>query len=191
MSDEDYIALLIGRIVMSWGLIDEGIWSEIVRFELHKRPGTFPHELKIAGSWNGRVKCWRQLCASICQGDQIKLSAVDRVITKMNKDIIVRHHLAHGYALLFKIGRRGVRTKRPNLHIHQHRETTKRLLANQEAFKRDPKMEFWAEDLHPMYTIEELEEHIENVAKIKAEFESASYGVLPRSIGPLHREGKP
>jgi len=52
-------------------------------------------------------------------------------------------------------------------------------------------MEFWAEDLHPMYTIEELEEHIENVAKIKAEFESASYGVLPRSIGPLHREGKP
>jgi len=57
VSDEDYIALLIGRIVMSWGLIDESIWSEIVRFELHKRPGIFPHELKIAGSWGCPDHC--------------------------------------------------------------------------------------------------------------------------------------
>jgi hypothetical protein len=94
--------------------------------------------------------------------------------------------LLTGNAVLFKMGRRGVRTKRPNLHIYQHRETVKRILENQEAFKRDPTIELWAEDLHPMYTIEELEAHIENVSKLRAEFERASSAVLPRPQ-PLSR----
>jgi hypothetical protein len=104
----------------------------------------------------------------------------------MKKDIVVRHHLAHGYPILFKKGRRGVRTNRPNLHIHEYRETKKRILENEEAFKRDPTITFWAEDLHPIYTIEELEAHIENIAKLKAEFESASSAILPR-LPPLSR----
>ena len=36
-----------------------------------------------------------------------------------------------------------------------------------------------------MYTIEELEAHIENIAKLKAEFESASSAILPPSPAAL------
>ncbi|HUB63662.1 MAG TPA: hypothetical protein VL996_04325, partial [Methylocella sp.] len=133
VSDEDYIALLIGRIIMGWGLIDQLIYSEILRF----------HKLKIDDRFTHRLKHWRQLCVSVCQSDQTKISAIDRVMTKMKMDSLVRHHLAHGFALLFKLGRRGVCPNRPNLHIYEYRETTKRLRANQEAFKRDPTMKFW------------------------------------------------
>ena len=182
MSDEDYIALLIGRVIMGWGRIDYLLDAEIIRFELQKQPEILPHELKIKNSFEGRVRYWGQLCASICQSDQPKLSAVDCVSTKMKEDVLIRHHLAHGYVVLLKLGRRGTRTERPNLHIFLHKELTKRVGESEEAFKRDPTIKFWAEDLHPMYTIEELEAHIENIAKLREEFESASFAIFPRSV---------
>jgi hypothetical protein len=39
---------------------------------------------------------------------------------------------------------------------------------------------FWAEDLHPMYTVEELETHIENVSKLKEEFERLATSICFR-----------
>ena len=37
LSDEDYIALLIGRAIMTWGMIEQLIYSEITRLQNIRR----------------------------------------------------------------------------------------------------------------------------------------------------------
>ena len=44
-SEEDYIALLIGRAIMTWGMIEQLIYSEITN---HGNPPMHPHEIESA-----------------------------------------------------------------------------------------------------------------------------------------------
>jgi hypothetical protein len=177
ISDEDYIALLIGRVIMAWGLIDQLLFSAILRLESHKAPKP-PFEIQIDERFEHRLKC-RKLCVETCQNDHTKMTRVDRVLGKIRKASALRHHLAHGYIVSFRLGRRGKKTERPNLHVIEHREATKRLLKNIESHKKDPTHTFWAEDLHPIYTIEDIEAHLRVANAIISEVQVATEAILP------------
>lgn len=87
---------------------------------------------------------------------------------------MLRHHLAHGYTILLRLGRRGQKTERLTLHVIEHHETVKRVCQNLEQHKKDPKRTFFAEDLHPMYAIEELEQYIRKAQKIVDDFQAVT-----------------
>jgi len=52
-SEEDYIALLIGRAIMTWGMIEQLIYSEITK---SRNPPMHPHEIEIEKRFGHRIK---------------------------------------------------------------------------------------------------------------------------------------
>jgi hypothetical protein len=174
MSDADYIALLIGRIIIGWGRLDQLLNSEIERLMLPGQPGVWPHELKIIDSFTARLDMWGRFCASMCPNDPAKLIAVTSLVDVIKKEVNLRHDLAHGFATLSKLGRRGIETKRLNVHIHRRKETQKRLAENAKSYEQDNALQFWAEDLNPMYTTWDLEAGVNTISNLETEFRQAA-----------------
>jgi hypothetical protein len=178
LSDKDYVAFLIGRIIMAWGVIDQRLYFDIIRFERVAKPHLYPYQVSVDSRFEHRLSEWRRLCVSLSHGSSRKASAVDRAITSIKNLVSVRHHLAHGYIYLLKIGRGGTRTERPCIHVAEYRETAKRIRVYEAAAAANPDRRVYASDLHPVYSIEELETHLYHVADLTTRFVAASEAIL-------------
>ena len=169
-------AYVIGRISMAWGLIEQRLYHDIIRFQQAKNKNLYPHEAEIAATFDDRVKQWRRLCASITA----KLSDVDRVITRLNSLALVRHHVAHGYPIYFKgFPNTEQLPSQPYLEIIEHRETTTRLLRHIKLAKEKKLGRVWATDLYARYTLTDLENKWKELEKLGSDLFAASDGVLP------------
>jgi hypothetical protein len=109
----------------------------------------------------------------------VRIQSLDVLLKGIREAAPLRHHLAHGYTVIFPLGRRGKKSSRPNLHIMEHEELVKRLRENLEAHRKDSSRVFWAEDLHPLYTIEDLNSHIANAETITAKFQEVMAEIKP------------
>ena len=99
----DQAALLIGRLIMSWGLFDQRLYSQIIFFECQKyirKPTGDPPARKdiVDYRFEVRVKRLRKLSQELCYADPKIMSRVDDVLRRLKELSLIRHHVAHGYS---------------------------------------------------------------------------------------------
>jgi hypothetical protein len=186
-------AYVIGRIVMAWGLIEQKLYTDVVRFQQATNPKLYPHDADVASTFDGRLKLWRQLASSACSADRARMSHVDRALGKIKKLGLVRHHLAHGYAIFLP----GSRTRsghwpsEPFLEMVEHREAVTRIKKYTEMARKNPGLRVWASQLQPRYTISELEVRLRELEDLGDDLMKASDAILstPR-LAKLPKRGR-
>lgn len=109
ISEEDYVALIIGKIIIAWGKIDQWIFSEIsglqqllaVRLMRQKSDGINFEELQseniqIDDRLKHRIKQWRRAACKFFGEKSPIISEIDREIQIITKKAKTRHRIAHG-----------------------------------------------------------------------------------------------
>lgn len=178
LSDDDYLAFLVGKITMCWGNIDQLLCFDIVRFATAENPSAYPHEIKIDDRFKMRVSHWRRICVGRAD-DRDKVSAIDKAVERIHSTSSIRHIIVHGQVFTFTPNISG--PKKPKVYVFEHRETTKRLSKVAEVAKQHPvAARLMAADLHPSYSIEELEEYVRKSTALFNQMRAASEAILPR-----------
>ncbi|MGA8755453.1 MAG: hypothetical protein WB611_03855 [Stellaceae bacterium] len=157
----DCVALLIGRLIMAWGLFDQRLYSQIILFESEKYmsnpKGDAPTiEQIIDYSFEKRTRKLRRLALELSISDKNTMKKVDDIIRRLTELSQIRHHLAHGYV---RIGSAPGQPLAVEIISHRERWEGQRILTRKilkDGYK--PK----AEDLRSSYTFEQL-----NDAKVK------------------------
>ncbi|MFZ3237727.1 MAG: hypothetical protein WA184_20470 [Stellaceae bacterium] len=102
LGPNDWAALVIGRLIMSWGLFDQRLYAQIILFESEKYmndpSGDAPTIEKIIEySFKKRIERLRKLAFELSEADKNTMRKVDEIIPKLKELSQIRHHLAHGY----------------------------------------------------------------------------------------------
>jgi hypothetical protein len=175
----DQAALLVGQLIMSWGLFDQRLYSQIIFFECRKyirRPtGDPPAREDIADyRFEVRLKRLRKLSHELCYGDPKIMSRVDDVIRRLKQLSLIRHHLAHGYSRVLSLPGAQLRVE-----IKEHREQWKKedvvaKIVLEQRYRPTIK------DLDTSYTFEELAEAKRKTDRLYEEFSEVCTSVAKR-----------
>jgi hypothetical protein len=178
LSVKDYVALLIGKAVMHWGEVDQILYNDITRLAIHSGSKKYPHEVEIEDTFEARIKSWRK---ALLAADAKAGSLADKAIRAVNREILMRHILVHGYVVVIPIGPRGERGGQW-LHVTNHRETANRIKEITKRAARTPGIRVMASDLHPIYSVAEMENHIAAAEGAVKLLRAAGEAVLPRPV---------
>jgi hypothetical protein len=100
---DERLALIIGKIILAYGRLDQQLWSilaimalkhasdQVVRGE---RQWMEPEE--IDKRFDRRLAHYRRLCAALSQNDSSVLAIVDRMLNEIRDVERIRAHMAHG-----------------------------------------------------------------------------------------------
>lgn len=178
LSVKDYVALLIGRAIMHWGEVDQILYNDITRLAIHGGSKKYPHDLEIKDTFEARIKSWRK---ALLAADTKAESLADKAIGAVNREILMRHILVHGYVVIIPIGPNGERDGQC-LHVTNHRETANRIKEITKRAAKTPGLRVLASDIHPIYSVPELEKHVLAAEKAAKLLLAAGEAVLPRPV---------
>jgi hypothetical protein len=172
-------ALLIGQLILSWGLFDQRLYSQIIRFESEKyirNPiGDAPKMEEIIDySFEVRVKRLRKLSVELCNGNSKIMARVDDVVRRLNQLSLIRHHLVHGHVRVSAAPGRA-----PAFEVWEHREQRKQ----QKVLTRkilQHKYKPTSQDFELSYTFEEVKEARTKMDKLYKEFSNVMNKVLEK-----------
>ncbi len=89
---DDRLALLVGRVILAWGLFDQQLHATIVSLEMALDE---PH--KKEGRFNERRKLFRRYAARLAPTQEF-VSDLDRFCGQLQKLETLRGRIAHGWA---------------------------------------------------------------------------------------------